>query len=709
MKKIVTPSEQRTEFRKSYPQKLTTDNFPIQYELLASHEKLQPPNVMESEVPRQSRAVQEDAGAILAPEAWEALRAHLESKTIASRQNTAHSIAETKRPVLVTNTGPYLVAPTTTTAHHQISRTPSQRTGASNPVLFTTPERRISLQQPIPPPALLVQSARQQYQILGRTEGGLHHPQQSTILEGRMLSQMDLKSSIPLHQQKTAIQQKPQQKVTDMQQQGVWNRRPMIQELKQSLMEGTNLEKPKTLVAAVESLKNQFLSGDCKSPPIEGEPIGQPEADLPTNHKRRKNSRRVPPIAVSLSTKTGLDLLLHAAQLSGDALPSGADLEFRTEAALLPFDSIWSSFGAIMRSFIGVYPLLDGSFIARCRYRGSYIQIGTFSSAEHAARAYDRVVLSLPQRHSKTNYPASEYLTFELGNARRAFEVKYKQCQQTRRGSAWPWARAAQTLLANDDEEDMLISHQHHDYMLNKVPELVQDLTPLTETLSGESVFNLLQNVMLQQRDLAGTFDLIQIKIRQLQQRIQSGLSTEKECSCVGQYVCVASILSSLVSMQRDWEQQPSKKQHQSNFTGQCDPLMIDSSQVKELVLEKNDQELSCVVRNPLLSKLAPCVADSVQEEGDSAQPSASTRSDQLLDGSSSVQRLDCANCPYTESIRWVRLLASSLWPRKRGGGMLWKAFQPLFKSSHHRNSILKLREELFIKSTEQLSESKNE
>lgn len=216
---------------------------------------------------------------------------------------------------------------------------------------------------------------------------------------------------------------------------------------------------------------------------------------------------------------------------------------------------------SILDSFTGVYPLLDGSFVARCRFKGCYVLIGSFRTAEDAARAYDRVVLSVRGRKARTNYPYSEYLNFELQNAKRAFEAKYKQCERTRRGSTWPWARAAQTLLANDEEGSD-----------DGVPELVQTVGPLTEAVSGKCVFELLQNVMLQKKDLNGTFDLIQSRIRQLKTRITSGLSTEEECDCVGQYACVARYLGSMVSMQNEWE-----RKHRNKTATSAAALLGDS------------------------------------------------------------------------------------------------------------------------------------
>lgn len=198
---------------------------------------------------------------------------------------------------------------------------------------------------------------------------------------------------------------------------------------------------------------------------------------------------------------------------------------------------------SVLHSFTGVYPLQNGEFIARCRFKGCYVRIGTFKLAEDAARAYDRVVLSIRGRKADTNFPFSEYLPFELSNSKRAFEAKYRQCESIRRGSTWPWARAAQTLLSKDEE----VSE-------DGVPERGTTLGPFKEDVSGKCVFELLQNVMLEKKDLNGTFDLIQSRIRNLKIRIQSGLSTEEECDCVGQYACVASILGNMVSMQNEWE-----------------------------------------------------------------------------------------------------------------------------------------------------------
>ena len=343
----------------------------------------------------------------------------------------------------------------------------------------------------------------------------------------------------------------------------------------------------------------------------------------------------------------------------------------------------------MLDTFTGVYPLMDGTFVARCRYKGCYVLIGSFQTAEDAARAYDRVVLSNRGRKARTNYPYSEYLNFELQNAKRAFEAKYKQCERTRRGSAWPWARAAQTLLANPEEG----SEER------RVPELGQTVGPLREAVPGASVFELLQNVMLKKKDLNGTFDLIQTKIRQLQARIQSGLSTEEECDCVGQYACVASILGNLVSMQNEWERK--HEGHGSRGDHRLDgrsPLLLSDQGTSE----------PKQVTSSLAEDLLP-YEGSVSEGGDQPHselsPHCAVSREPGLQGDG--QQSNCDDTPrnlnayglYAESIRWVRLLASSLWPRKRGGGMLWKAYQPLFKSNHHRHSILELREKLYVKS----------
>lgn len=55
------------------------------------------------------------------------------------------------------------------------------------------------------------------------------------------------------------------------------------------------------------------------------------------------------------------------------------------------------------------------------------------------------------------------------------------------------------------------------------------------------------------------------------------------------------------------------------------------------------------------------------------------------------------------DSVQWLRLLASSLWPKKRGGGMLHKAFDPHCAGNRHRELTLELREQLFANGNEDI------
>eukprot|EP00803_Ostreobium_quekettii_P000326 evm.model.scf_2000.1 EVM.evm.TU.scf_2000.1 scf_2000:6013-10414(+) len=50
----------------------------------------------------------------------------------------------------------------------------------------------------------------------------------------------------------------------------------------------------------------------------------------------------------------------------------------------------------------------------------------------------------------------------------------------------------------------------------------------------------------------------------------------------------------------------------------------------------------------------------------------------------------------YRESLGWGKLLACSLWPKKRGGGMLAKSFDGNYKGHGHRVMLLDVRDELF-------------
>ncbi|GMH32654.1 hypothetical protein BSKO_00488 [Bryopsis sp. KO-2023] len=48
------------------------------------------------------------------------------------------------------------------------------------------------------------------------------------------------------------------------------------------------------------------------------------------------------------------------------------------------------------------------------------------------------------------------------------------------------------------------------------------------------------------------------------------------------------------------------------------------------------------------------------------------------------------------DSVRWLRLLASSLWPKKRGGGMICRAFDRSFSGGRHRERMLDIRKCFF-------------
>eukprot|EP00210_Caulerpa_lentillifera_P001817 g1747.t1 len=704
-----------------------SDNFPVHYELLTSHETL-PPSAEQSPVLETSNSrtpappgtgAAKDVGTILAPEAWAALRAHFEN------QSQVSLLPRGKRPVLKTNTGSFVVAPNppiVPAVPRSLVNSPPLRP-SMDPVLFTSPTLGVQSS----PSALLVQSVGGQYQILGNNRNeGLNT---GRILNSRMLP-IDMKpmqnSSIP--QPSPTVFQETNSCANPLSLK-LQTGRVQKQELTQTLMDRSAMPIPvdlpstsQTLAAAAENLKTQFLNGSDSKLVENFTKLNSTSSQtqvLQKSEQRHKRRKTCYPLESSplLPSLDGLELLLQAAKLSGDELP--VDINGLTSGMSS------TPLGSVLGSFVGVYPVHNGAFIARCRYQGIYVQIGSFNSAEHAARAYDRVVLGLQRNHAKTNYPPSDYLSFELMNAKRALEAKYKQCQQTRRGSAWPWARAAQTLLPSE-EDTSLLSNSCHDYVLNNVPELVQNFAPLTETLSGSSIFQLLQNVMLKERNLDGTFDLIQNKIRYLQQRIQSGLSTEEECNCVGQYAYVASILWSLVSMEKEWERRNPgldsiernldfisfpEDQKQEDLEAAVDVEEEEShkqeQEQQQLVSEGNSRDFHQSLSTPFSSKIVPSsssIQNSFHEDGDCCDHHSNA---ECLNSLPSIKgdhqfasgsRTDLDNCPYTESIRWVRLLASSLWPRKRGGGMLWKAYQPLFKSCHHRNSILKLREELFIK-----------
>lgn len=755
MKELGTTPEELSETR--IPSTPQTDTFPVHCELLASHETLPPPSLEQSSIletpDSRTPAIQcnpsKDVGTILAPEALAALRAHFQVQGVPP----VGSQSRRKHPVLKTNTGSFLVAPNPPPPLSPVPQIPRSLVNRPprppDPVLFTTPERRISVQSPTP--ALLVQAGAGQYQILGRTNNERPGLNQSRILDSRMLPiEMKSNQNHPIPQPSTTVLQNPASCSTPLTPK-LQTGKILHQELTHSLMERSALPVPlnlpstsTTLAAAVENLKSQFLNGDIKLTQDFQKSDSAPFQDLQKSdpgHKRRKTSFKDSLSLPFYSTPlNGLELLLQAAKLAGDDLPE--DLEDdRSPRIFCP------PFGSTLGSFVGVYPLLDGSFIARCRYKGCYVPIGSFNSAELAARAYDRVVLGLRGRKAKTNYSPTEYLGFELENARRALDTKYKQCHQTRRGSAWPWARAAQTLLINEEDGTTLLSNSCHDYVLNNVPELVQNVAPLTEALPGNSVFELLQTVMSKKRDLNGTFDLIQRKIRQLQQRIQSGLSTEEECNCVGQYACVASILSSLVSMQKEWERRNSNFESDSLLAkGELlDPSSFsepsrkpnsriveesDSRFPKQSVSEGNSRDFTHARLNPFSSKNIPSSSFQEPPPADCDHSKAGCLREEEVEvpsmnedrvdessagggggggGNGPPSKTDVDSCPYTESIRWVRLLASSLWPRKRGGGMLWKAYQPLFKSSHHRHSILKLREELFLRPDDHVGGSQSE
>lgn len=204
--------------------------------------------------------------------------------------------------------------------------------------------------------------------------------------------------------------------------------------------------------------------------------------------------------------------------------------------------------GSILKNYKGVYPSKNSGYIAKYNYSGSFYEIGTFKRPEEAAKAYDKINMAYKKDKAKTNYSKTEYLDFEINNAKRAFEEKIKINHTSKRcKSLKPWAMAAYHILSSEMTKISHVNlfnvkkrdHQHQE-LLNEIPTVrIRDSSAFAEAVgrvswmgmsqsskvnedilirpvSGDQIFHVLKETISDGKDLETCFEIIKNKIENI-------------------------------------------------------------------------------------------------------------------------------------------------------------------------------------------------